>query len=111
MTPTGDETKAEMRAIAREEAEMAKKDEDGRAERMERERHSTQIGWALLGLAAFVLVATLAAYLFLPNKPTVPAVLGLAGFAVLLAFGGGALVQGVRLDKILTAWRKNGGES
>lgn len=108
MSP-GDETVKAMRAIAREEATGGVEAARIR-ERIERERASTRIGWALFLLAGFVLVATVLAYLLLPNPPTVPAVMGIAGFAVLLAFGGGALVQGVRLDKILTAWRKHGGE-
>jgi fatty acid desaturase len=107
MTPSGDETKGEMRAIAREEAAKNQADDAARAERMVKEKHSTQIGWAIALTGAAVLFLTLVAYLFLPVKPTVPAVLGLAGFAVLLAFGGGALVQGTRLDRILQSWKKD----
>jgi hypothetical protein len=104
MTPTGDETKREMRAIAREEAEKQQADDAARAERITKERHSTQIGWAMLGVAALIVCASIASDLQgrRPITFTIPVVT----VAVLLAFGGGALVQGVRLDKILTAWKK-----
>lgn len=100
MTPMGDETKQEMRAVVREEVEDAAA---GAAERIARERHSTQIGWALFALAGFILAANVAADLLERQRPSFsPAVVMLV---ILLAFGGGALVQGVRLDKILTAWK------
>lgn len=92
----------EIRAIVREEGELTKD------ERVTKERNSTFAGRVIFCSAIFILVALTLAHIFSPDPPDTGVTLTLASLAVLLAYGGGALVQGVRLDKILTAWRKNG---
>ena len=76
-------------------------------ERLLKEARSTRMGWALFGLGVFILVALTMSIVF--GDPSSAMVLGMASFAALLCFGGGALIQGVRLDRIITVWKKNGG--
>lgn len=93
----------QIRAIARDEQTVS------REERIAKEKRSTHLGWALFGVAGFVVVASVVGDLLAGERPEFS--VAVVTVVVLLAFGGGALVQGVRLDKILTAWRKNGASS
>lgn len=112
MTP-GDDTKSMIaseitKGLATVRRDVADVEQQARAqERLLKERRSTHLGWGLFIVAAFVVVALTLAHIFAPEPPDTAVTLSIAGLAVLLAFGGGALVQGVRLDKILTAWRKD----
>ncbi len=106
MTP-GDETIGMMRSVAREEVD---RDADAAKaqERLERERASTRMGYLMLAVAVLILLANITADLLQRQRPEFS--VAVVTMVVLLAFGGGALIQGVRLDKILTAWRRGNGD-
>ena len=108
MTPS-DKPTGEIRAIAREEADAAAdaaRDRLSAEQRVAREKASTRIGWGLFIVAGLIVLGSAAVDIFAHRqRPELSA--GVVTVVVLLAFGGGALVQGVRLDRILTAWRKS----
>lgn len=102
----GEQTKNEMEAIPEGEAREAAKRVLGRRASDKRAAMNNRFGWGMLVVGAVIAVSSIASDLLRGQSVEFP--LSVMTPVILLVFGGGALIQGVTLDRILTAYRGRG---